>query len=100
MKCNGYDRDCPVVVRDDKPSGLCWYCEGTRDLATRCDPPRCARPIGHDGDCRPTWHDQPICGAWMPLAKTHCARKVGHRDTHRSRWALNYDAIAARRKAA
>lgn len=29
------------------------------------------------------------CGEWMPKAAEFCARRRGHRDTHRSRYALD-----------
>lgn len=31
------------------------------------------------------------CGAWMPQAKEPCARIAGHRDSHRTRFALDND---------
>ena len=37
-----------------------------------------------------------ICGAWMPKARERCAREAGHRDCHRTRWALDNALYMAR----
>lgn len=29
------------------------------------------------------------CDAWMPNARESCARRAGHRDAHRTRWAMD-----------
>ncbi len=61
----------------------------------RCSPPDCVRWFGHEGACRPTWHEVQVCGAWLPLVQTTCARSAGHASGrgggHRSRWAMDYD---------
>ena len=33
--------------------------------------------------------ERPKCGAWMPTAKERCARRAGHADTHKTRWAMD-----------
>jgi len=40
--------------------------------------------------------ERPVCGAFMPLAETTCARNPGHRDSHRSREVMDND-MAVRR---
>lgn len=61
-------------------------------MRDRCDPPACVRVLGHDGDHWQTWWGRPLCGAPMPLAGTVCARHVGHKDSHKSRRAMDSDA--------
>jgi hypothetical protein len=34
---------------------------------------------------------EPLCGAWLRNAKEPCARRAGHRGSHRSAWAMQYD---------
>jgi hypothetical protein len=33
--------------------------------------------------------DRDLCGAWMPYNRERCARRPGHRDSHRSRWSMD-----------
>lgn len=44
--------------------------------------------------------DRPECGAWMPNARELCARRPGHRDSHRSRWVMDDEARRRRKWAA
>lgn len=37
-----------------------------------------------------------ICGKWMPRARDYCARSAGHRDSCRTRYALDCQAEARR----
>lgn len=48
----------------------------------------CPRPLGHDGECRATWHAFARCDQWMPNAKARCARRRGHRWEHQSSYSL------------
>ncbi len=41
--------------------------------------------------------DRPECGYLMPYIKERCARRPGHRDSHRSRWTLDDEARRRRR---
>ncbi len=34
---------------------------------------------------------KPVCGALLPLAQTLCARRPGHKDSHRSREVMDAD---------
>ena len=71
-------------------------------MTERCAPPQCVRRIGHAGECRPVLRGQP-CGAWMPQARTFCARARGHRGYaggHRTRWAMDNALRAERRRIA
>jgi hypothetical protein len=45
--------------------------------------------------------DRPRCDAWMPLAKDRCARRGGHADGHKTRWAMDNQLamVTGRRKA-
>ncbi len=36
--------------------------------------------------------DRPECGYTMPITRERCARRPGHRDSHRSRWVLDEEA--------
>ena len=38
----------------------------------------------------------PVCESWMPHAKEFCARRRGHSNDHRTRYALDNDARARR----
>jgi hypothetical protein len=38
------------------------------------------------------------CGAWMPFAKERCARRPGHRGSHRSRYVMDSEARMRRGK--
>ena len=60
----------------------------------------CVRPVGHDGECRPTWHAYEPCGEWMPLARELCARRRGHTTEHRTRYSLANRVAHDRRLAA
>lgn len=37
-------------------------------------------------------HEAPVCGALMPLTGELCGRRVGHKDSHRSRWVMDDEA--------
>lgn len=61
----------------------------------------CERPIGHEGECRASWFDRPLCGEWMPVAKQQCVRRMGHKNEHRSAEGLEYKRLyVADRRAA
>lgn len=69
-------------------------------MSILCDPPRCCRYPGHDGECRPRIKD--ICGYWLPLAHEPCARSKGHSTKgaekgHRSRYVMDSEARSRRR---
>jgi hypothetical protein len=61
--------------------------------AERCDPPRCVRPIGHCGECRPTWHRREVCGVQTSRMRAPCARRPGHGWDHRSASLLARDNV-------
>lgn len=79
-----------------------WTGTEWRHVIQRCSPPECVRPLGHTDACRPTWHDRPICGAWMRYARANCARYAGHRWEHRTAYAMDnaYRAATGRERRA
>jgi hypothetical protein len=79
-----------MTVLREPPTAL-----GVRDLP-RCDPPRCVRLIGHDGECRPTFHRRELCGKWLPKAGATCARTAGHGWQHESDWGMETRRLRAR----
>ena len=40
---------------------------------------------------------RPVCGHWMMKSDTVCARRPGHRNEHRSIYAVDYDRDRKRR---
>lgn len=66
------------------PNGLPGICRGCGNPVVYTM--RHWRNPAHLGlhDCR-----RPRCSAWMPIAKERCARAPGHRDVHKTRWAMD-----------
>jgi len=72
-------------------NGYPW-CPSPDPVTLRCL--NCGRPCEQR---RNGWqHERERCGAWMRNAREQCYRLQGHRDSHRTRYAMECDNASRR----